>query len=80
MEELILLSLNSIRADLKLGVFYKQYYRIFMHLKARMMVTLYCKCDFQRMKPDTGFQTTCELFSLSCVGRCGRWKLFGASN
>lgn len=72
MEELILLSLNSIRADLKLGVFHRQYYRIFMHLKVRMMVTLYCKRNFQRMKPDTDFQITCELFSLSRVGKCGR--------
>lgn len=46
------------------GVFYNQYHRIFMHLKVRTVVMLYSKCDFQRMKPDSDFHTTCELFLL----------------
>lgn len=60
MEELILLPLNSVREDLGLCAFY----RIFMDLKARMKVMLNGKSDFQRMKFDTSFQTSCELFLL----------------
>lgn len=38
------------------------FHRIFMHLKARTMLKLNGKSDFQRMEFDTSFQTTCELF------------------
>lgn len=41
------------------------FHRIFMHLKATTMVMLNGRSDFQRMKFDTSFQTSCELFLLS---------------